>query len=105
MEKIFYLGEIVLLREYRGQGVGATLYEMFEQFVKKNTQYAHIALCEVIPKKNDPRQATGYFCLDKFWSKRGFVKQPELIAQFSWKEVGSNHESSHPMVFWMKTLQ
>ena len=52
MEGIFYLGEITLLKEYRGQGIGARMYELFEEFVRGNNEYKQIVLCEVVsPKK------------------------------------------------------
>ena len=104
MEGIFYLGEITLLKEYRGQGIGARMYELFEEFVRGNNEYKQIALCEVVSPKNDPRRTSDYFCLDSFWAKRGYVKNPDWVTQFSWKDLGSEEESYHPMVFWIKNL-
>lgn len=104
MEKIFYLGEIVLLKEYRGQGIGVQMYTLFEQFVRENTAHQEIAFCEIVSPKDDPRRTSDYFCLDKFWTKREFVKRPHLVTQFSWKEIDNETESPHPMVFWTKKL-
>lgn len=104
MGGIFYLGEITLLKEYRGQGIGARMYELFEEFVRENKAYKEVALCEVVSPKNDPRRTSDYFCLDPFWTKRGFVKHPDWVTQFSWKEIETENEFYHPMVFWSKKL-
>ncbi len=104
MEGRFYLGEITLLKEYRGQGIGARLYEVFEEFVRSNERYQEIVLCEVATSKDDPRRTSDYFCLDSFWAKRGYVKNPDWVTQFSWKELDSEKEFYHPMVFWTKKL-
>lgn len=104
MEGVFYLGEITLLKEYRGQGIGARMYELFEEFVRENQMYKEIALCEVVPSKSDPSLTNDYFCLDSFWTKRGFVKNPDWVTYFSWKELDSCEEFYHPMVFWTKKL-
>lgn len=102
IDSIYYLGEIVLLKEYRGQGIGARMYEMFEQFVRENTTCQEITFCEIVSPKDGPRRTNDYFCLDEFWLKRGFVKHPGLVTQTSWKEVGSEEELSHTLVFWIK---
>ncbi|HSX38300.1 MAG TPA: GNAT family N-acetyltransferase [Chlamydiales bacterium] len=104
MEEIFYLGEITLLKEYRGQGIGARMYALFEEFVRENKIYKEIAFCEVVPPKNDPRCPSDYFCLDRFWTKRGYIKNPDWVTQFSWKELSSQEKFYHPMVFWSKKL-
>lgn len=104
MDSIYYLGEITLLKEYRGKEIGANMYKLFEQFVRDAGVYRQIALCEVIPQENDPRKPPDYFCLDEFWTTREFVKQPQLVAYYSWREVGGEEEFYHPMVFWLKDL-
>jgi ribosomal protein S18 acetylase RimI-like enzyme len=104
MEGIFYLGEISLLKEYRGQGIGAQMYELFEEFVRKNRIYKEIALCEVMSPKEDPRCTSDCFYLDSFLTKIGYIKNPAWTIQFSWKELNSQEEFYHPMRFWSKKL-
>ena len=104
MEDIYYLGEIVLLKEYRGQGIGSKMYELFEHAVSKKKRYSQIAFCEIVrtPLDEPPED---YFCLDPFWIKRGYCKYPDWISQFSWKELSKDEELYHPMVFWVKTFE
>ena len=103
-ERIFYLGEIVLLQEYRNQNIGYTMYEQLEKAVKAAKLYEKIALCEVVRADNDLRKPLDYKSLSSFWNRQGYVKQTNLVAYFSWKEIGDTAETKHPMVFWIKNL-
>ncbi|MBM3207703.1 MAG: GNAT family N-acetyltransferase [Chlamydiae bacterium] len=38
IDSIFYLGEILLIKEYRGKGIGFKMYTMFEELVMQNNQ-------------------------------------------------------------------
>ena len=101
-ERIFYLGEIMLLREFRSKNIGYMLYQQFERAVKELKFYEKIALCEVVRTKNDLRKPGDYKSLNSFWNRQGYVKHPNLVADFSWKEIGTIEETKHPMVFWIK---
>lgn len=102
IDSIFYLGEIVLEKEYRGNGIGARMFETFIKFVKEQKKYSQIAICEVARHADHSQQ--DHFNLDTFWSKRQFVKQPQLITHFNWREVGRETEEAHPMVYWLKKV-
>ena len=47
MNGIFYLGEILLLKEYRKKHIGNSMYLEFEKAVKCIETYEKIALCEI----------------------------------------------------------
>lgn len=103
-ERVFYLGEIVLLPEYRNRNIGYMMYQHFEQAVKEVGRYEKIALCEVVRSENDSRRPLDYKSLSSFWKRQEYVKHSDLIAYFSWKEIGAVEETKHPMVFWIKEL-
>jgi ribosomal protein S18 acetylase RimI-like enzyme len=44
---MYYLGELVLLPEYRKQGIGSALYLQFEAAVKEMRAYSKISLCQM----------------------------------------------------------
>jgi hypothetical protein len=46
-----------------------------------------------------------YVPLDAFWNRRGYVHQPQLRTEFSWRDIGEDKESAKPMSFWMKELR
>ena len=51
-----------------------------------------------------PARPRDYVPLDEFWKKRGYTKRPDLVAKFSWRDIGERDESEKPMIYWMKTL-
>lgn len=101
---MFYLGEIALKKEHRGQGLGSRMYALFEEVIKNKTAYKQIVLCKLVMKNKHPDGSNHYFCLDNFWSKRDYVEQPNWLVQFPWKEVTTQEEIDHPMIFWSKQL-
>ncbi len=94
---IFYLGELVLLKDYRGKGIGERLYAQFETLVKEKGSYQSLTLREILREEQNTS-------LDPFWEKLGFVKHPEWISNDSWTEVGDEQETRHSMIFWSKSL-
>ncbi len=105
LDGIFYLGEIVLLKKYRNKNIGFSMYQKFEETVRKLGKYKNIALSEVKRPDNDPKRPTDYKSLTEFWHRLGYVKYPKLVAYYSWREKGDTVETKHPMVFSMKELK
>jgi GNAT superfamily N-acetyltransferase len=101
---VYYLGEIVLFKPYRKKKIGFEMYKEFEKAVQQKGIYHQIALCEIDRPKSDPKRPRDYRSLDQFWAKNGYTKHPDLIAQFSYQEIGDSEETLHPMVFWTKNL-
>jgi len=100
----FYLSESVLLKPYRGQGIGHEFFNMREDYVKRLSRFHHIIFAAVERDKNDPRRPKDHFDLDAFWKKRGYVKQPEMVCHVPWKEVGEENPSPKPLVYWKKDI-
>jgi GNAT superfamily N-acetyltransferase len=108
--QVFYLGESVLLPEYRGRGIGVRFFEAHEVHARQLAAdpasgfgpLAWLAFCAVERAADDPRRPPGYEPLDRFWQHRGYRRQPELRTAFRWKEIGETAESPKPMVFWLK---
>jgi GNAT superfamily N-acetyltransferase len=103
LKKIFYFGESVLLPAWRGQGIGVKFFEEREAAARAY-DYAKAVFCAVVRPDDHPARPKDYVPLDAFWQKRGYEKQPGLIANFTWRDIGERNESDKPMVFWMKTL-
>lgn len=105
IRSIFYLGEMLLLKEYRGKKLGYKMYKTFEDLVKQTGQYKMIAIAEVIRDKNDPRKPKHYIPARKLWEKLGFVEHPEMIMQFSYKQVDSAGKVPNSLVFSFRELE
>ncbi len=103
--RIFYFGESVLLKEFRGSGIGVRFFEEREKYADKLGRFDYTAFCAVERPDDHPRKPPKYIPLDRFWEKRGYRKHPEMKTTFSWRELDESEESPKPMVFWMKSLK
>ena len=103
LSSIFYFGESVLQRGYRGRGIGVRFFAEREVQAQR-CGAAAAAFCAVVRAADHPSRPPGYVPLDAFWTKRGYRPEPGLICRISWKEIGEAEESPKPMQFWMKRL-
>lgn len=103
--RIFYFAESVLLPSYRGQGIGVRFFEEREAYARRLGRFDHCCFCAVERPADHPLRPADYVPLNAFWSKRGYVHQPQLRTEFSWRDIGENEESAKPMSFWMKELR
>ncbi|HEU0222277.1 MAG TPA: GNAT family N-acetyltransferase [Paracoccaceae bacterium] len=101
LKEILYLGESVLLPEYRGQGVGHAFFDAREAHGRALGRRV-FAFCAVVRPADHPARPEGYRPLDAFWRKRGYEPVEGLVGEFSWKEVGASETSRHPMQFWLR---
>jgi GNAT superfamily N-acetyltransferase len=100
--RIFYFGESVLLKPYRGTGIGVGFFEHREAHARALGGYDRLAFCAVDRPVDHPLRPADYVPLDRFWHKRGFTRHPELVAHFSWRDIGQDAQTEKPMVFWLK---
>jgi len=100
---IFYFGESVLLPQYRGHGIGVQFFDQREAAARAHG-YKTCCFCAVQRPDSHPMKPADYAPLDAFWMKRGYLRQPQLVASFKWQDIGSTEQTSKPMVYWMKHL-
>jgi len=100
--KVFYFGESVLLKPYRGQGVGLRFFAEREAAALAHPQVQVTAFCAVERPADHPMRPSGYVPLDAFWTRRGYIKHRELVARFHWRDLGERAESTKPLSFWLK---
>ncbi len=100
--EIFYCGESVLDKKYRGLGIGVSFFKEREAHAKQLGGFKHICFCCVERAKDHPRRPADYVPLDNFWTKRNYVKHPELTATYTWKDLDEEYESPKKMTFWLK---
>jgi GNAT superfamily N-acetyltransferase len=103
--RIFYFGESVLLKGFRGRGLGHAFFDHREEHARKAGPFAHTAFCGVVRPDDHPMRPAGYVPLDAFWRKRGYTKVEGMIASFAWKDIGEAAETKKPMQFWMKAIE
>lgn len=102
--RMFYLGESVLLKAYRGRGIGHAFFDGREAHARALGGFTHATFCAVVRPPTHPLKPAGYVPLDAFWRKRGYAPSPGLVGSFAWLDVGETHETDKPMQYWMKAL-
>lgn len=103
IEDWYYFGESVLDRAYRGRGLGVAFFAGREARARE-LGYRRTTFCAVERPADHPLKPAGYVPLDAFWSKRGYRRRPDLVAQFDWQDIDQPGETAHPMVFWTRKL-
>lgn len=103
LDTVYYFGESVLRRFYRGRGLGVAFFERREARACA-LGFKLAAFCAVERPADHPRRPKDYVPLDAFWTKRGYTKRPDLRTTFTWQDVDEREESPKPMVFWTKVL-
>lgn len=105
LEQVFYFGESVLLRDYRGLGLGHRFFDEREAHARRLGGFALTAFCAVERADDDPRKPADYRPNDAFWIKRGYHRQDDLFCTLDWKELGDAVASPHLLRFWLRPLE
>lgn len=103
LDKIYYGAESVLLPEYRGQGIGGRFFDAREAFARKLGR-THLAFCSVIRPADHPLRPDNARTNDAFWTRRGYAPLSGVIAEFTWRDVGQDHDTAKQLQFWMREL-
>ncbi|SNB51703.1 hypothetical protein SAMN07250955_101124 [Arboricoccus pini] len=101
---IFYFGESVLLKPYRGRGIGVRFFKERETHATSLGRFTHMVFCGVVRPLDHPRRPAGYKPLDLFWQRRGFTKLEGAVGTMSWRDLDETAESEKPMQFWIKPV-
>ncbi len=104
IESIDYFGESILLKSHRGRGLGVRFFELREQHAREHG-LPICAFCAVDRAADDPRKPPDYAGNDRFWSQRGYRKEPAIVTSFSWPDIGEAVSSPKPMTFWLRDLR
>lgn len=103
-KEIFYCGESVLLKSYRGFGLGHAFFDGREAHARKLGGFTHSTFCRVVRPDDHPLKPKDYVPLDAFWTKRGYAPVPGLVASYTWKDIDQPAETAKQMQFWMRKL-
>ncbi len=104
LAKLFYFGESVLKREYRGRGIGHRFFDEREAVARATPGVEMATFSGVVRLADDPRRDPDYRPLDAFWRKRGYAPVEGLVGHYSWTDIGDKEKTAKPMQFWMRRL-
>lgn len=102
IDKIFYLGEVMVRKNLRGQGLGTRLMDRALTHVYNAGLYEEVVLATVIREPNHPLRPADYIDKDNLWRKFGFEKLDGITVSFDWKDIGEEQETTKEMVYWRK---
>jgi GNAT superfamily N-acetyltransferase len=102
--EVFYFGESVLLKAYRGQGIGHRFFDARETHARQLGGFRWTGFCAVERAADDPRQPEDYRPNDAFWRKRGYQRQQTMFCRLRWRERGDAAPSEHRLRFWLRPL-
>jgi GNAT superfamily N-acetyltransferase len=104
VDTLFYFGESVLQKAWRGRGIGVRFFQEREAWARRTGDFSHAVFCAVIRPEGHPRRPAGYVPLDAFWRRRGYTPIPGLACNFVWKDLDEAAETAKPMAYWIKRL-
>ncbi|MCD6047068.1 MAG: hypothetical protein K0S08_715 [Gammaproteobacteria bacterium] len=101
----YYYGEVIILPEYRGQGLTTKLYATKEARAQ-NWGYEKACILTVKRPDEHPLKPAGYRPTDQLWERLGFHKDPRFEIEFHWETIidrqGTHKDMLNPMEFWEK---
>jgi GNAT superfamily N-acetyltransferase len=100
--RVFYFGESVLHPDWRGRGLGHAFFDARETHARALPGVDITTFCAVERPPDHPRRPPDYRPLDAFWRKRGYVRRPDWVARFAWKDLDAAQPSEKPLVFWTR---
>lgn len=103
-DRIFYCGESVLLKDYRGRGIYKHFFTGREAHARRLSRFDYCSFCCVQRPSDHPKRPVDYAPLDPIWTKFGYVRHAELQTGYKWKDIDGAEETPKPMVFWLKSL-
>lgn len=100
---IDYFGESIILRPWRGRGLGVTFFELREAHARE-LGLSICAFCAVERPADHPARPADHVTNDAFWSRRGYQRQDDMHTSFDWPDIGQEQSTAKTMGFWMCRL-
>ncbi len=104
IDTIFYFGESILLKDYRGLGLGHRFFHERETYARSFGTYKTTCFCAVDRGENHPLQPKDYRSNDAFWMKRGYRKETSLQSTFEWPDINESISTPKTMIYWKRDL-
>lgn len=101
--EVLYLGESVLDKPYREQGIGKAFFRLREEHGRQlKKKYA--SFCAVDRPEDHPLRPADYRSLNEFWKKYGYSPLPDVQVSLTWKDIDQQQDTEKKLTFWIKKL-
>lgn len=94
-KKIFYCGESILKKEYRGRGFYSRFFKERENHAKSLGRFKTICFCGVVRPGEHPLRPLEYKPLNPIWEKNGYTIYPNLTTTYIWKDIDKEIGRAH----------
>jgi hypothetical protein len=105
VNQVFYFGESIILKKFRGQGFGNLFYNEREKYAMQFGKINLTTFCAVERPNSHPLKPENFRSNDLFWSKRKYIKRPELSCEMKWLDKNESEESTKKLTFWTKSTE
>ncbi len=102
-QDFMYFGEIILVPEYRGQGLFARIFAE-QELEAARKGYSGTCFLAVERDRDHPLWPEGYVQPWEKWIHLGYRKTP-MVTDFNWptlQRTGISVDQQNPMAFWVK---
>lgn len=101
---VFYFGESILKKEFRGQKIGHEFFKLREEFAQKTLPNLKLTCFAAVERPaNHPLCPEDYKPLNEFWQRMGYQKNPKTKVQYPWTDVGDSRETTKDLFYWLKS--
>ena len=104
VRRFFYFGEGVLLRQYRGRGLGKRLFELRESHARAVSTADYAVFCSVRRPADHPLRPPTPHTNDAFWRARGYCPLDGVSCTMTWRDREQPAETPHTLDFWIRSL-
>ncbi|TAF32789.1 MAG: GNAT family N-acetyltransferase [Cytophagales bacterium] len=104
IDSIFYFGESMLLKPYRGLGFGSKFFDVREAHARSFGTYQTACFCAVQRSEQHPLKPPRYRPNDNFWKRKGYEPLQGITCSMAWPDLGETNPTSKEMQFWSKSL-
>lgn len=101
LEKVYYFGESVLLREYRGRGYSHRFFDEREAHARQ-FGFPITTFCAVVRDERHHARPANYVSHDAYWERCGYRLAEGFTCTYPWKDIGEPEETAKLMQFWIK---
>jgi GNAT superfamily N-acetyltransferase len=102
--RFFYFGEGIVLKEWRGRGLGVRFFALRESHARATSTADYTVFCSVRRPADHPLRPESPASNDRFWRHRGYVPLPGVSCVMHWTDHGEIDRSPHTLDFWIKSL-
>ena len=104
VQKYIYVGEVLILPEYRGQGILRRFFEEHNAYARTQ-KFSHSVFMAVDRPHNHPLRPSDYRELEPIWEHFGYKKMNDSMkVKFPWMQVDGEKEQMNTLSLLQKAL-